>query len=565
MRKTVTKNVAHRVARFGGVLLSGAVFTAHAMTLGELQGNAVIGHALDLNVPIQSTPGDELAEGCVRADILYGEARQKSPRITIRATQLRLQLSEPVNEPVVTVQIRTFCGASQIRNYVLLADLPTDFSASAAASPPAPTVAAQPDMSNAGLVPAMAVLPPSTVAGTPKAGLPAPRKSASSTVKTKKNVNKQKTKTATVKRTRDRKTASVQPVKSVLKLDPMEILSDRVGTLELNLPFAPAEDALLQSRQIATLQADVKSMHDLAVKNDNALLELRGQLKLAQSQQQRTPILYGLIALLLLGVAGLAWLWQGQKKLTATAQSWWQPPTDEDLTAFLQPEVTSQAPPPASMKEAPPGQAGRLATQEPGGEAITAALNESHPTVAVTPQKINPESVQDIRQQSEFFVSLGQTHRAIQILNQHIANSDLPNPLICIDLLGLYHHTNQAAEFYPLRDVCQQHFNVQLPDLTSFQQEGQDLASYPEVLTTLTRLWPGEPVLVFMDSCIFLKAATKPHPPFDLAAFRDLLSLHAVAEELALPNKTPETGPAESPKALGQGLDFVLPRDPTRS
>jgi hypothetical protein len=134
-----------------------------------------------------------------------------------------------------------------------------------------------------------------------------------------------------------------------------------------------------------------------------------------------------------------------------------------------------------------------------------------------------------------------------------------------MDLLGLYHHANQAAEFYPLRDVCQQHFNVQLPDLASFQQEGQDLASYPEVLTTLTRLWPGEPVLVFLDNCIFLKAATRPQPPFDLAAFRDLLSLHAVAEELALPDKKPETGLVESSKALGHGLDFVLPQDPTRS
>lgn len=569
MRKTVTKNNARRLARFGGVLLSGAVFTAHAMTLGELQGNAVIGHALDLNVPIQSTPGDELAEGCVRADILYGEARQKSPRITVQATQLRLQLSEPVNEPVVTVQIRTFCGASQIRNYVLLADLPADFSASAAASTPAPAVAAQPDLSNAGLAPAVVVLPQSAVAGTPKVSLATPRKPAASTLKTKKGVKKQKAKTATVKRTRDRKTASAQPVKSVLKLDPMEILSDRVGTLELNMPFAPAEDALLQSRQIAALQADVKSMHDLALKNDSALLELRSQLQLAQSQQQLTPLLYGLIALLLLGMAGLVWLWQGQKKLTAAAKSWWQPPTDDDLTAFLQPEVASQAHQPTSAAPlfnipTKSDRAVHLATQGPGDEAITAALNESHPTVAIAPKKINPESVQDIRQQAEFFVSLGQADRAIQILNQHIATSDLPNPLICMDLLGLYHHANQAAEFYPLRDVCQQHFNVQLPDLAGFQQEGQDLASYPEVLTTLTRLWPGAQVLAFMDSCIFLKIRTQLNPLFDLAAFRDLLTLHAVAEELALPDKKPETDSAESSKATGHGLDFDLSQDPTR-
>lgn len=605
MRKTVTKNNVRRVARLGCVLLSGAVFTAHAMTLGELQGSAVIGHSLDLNVPIQSTPGNELAGGCVRADILYGEARQKAPRITVQATQLRLQLSEPVNEPVVTVQIRTFCGASQIRNYVLLADLPADFSASAAASTPAPAVAAQPGVSSAGLAPAVVVLPQSAVAGTPRASLPAPRKPAASTVK------KQKAKTATAKRTRDRKTASAQPVKSVLKLDPMEILSDRVGTLELNMPFAPAEDALLQSRQIAALQADVKSMHDLAVKNDSALLELRSQLQLAQSQQQLTPLLYGLIALLLLGVAGLLWLRQGQKKLTTTAQSWWRPPTDDDLTAFLQPEAASQAHQPASaapllniptdaINENPPDQAGHLATQGLGVEVTPAVGNESHPAAAVVPQKINPESVQDIRQQAEFFISLGQADRAIQILNQHIATSDRPNPLICLDLLGLYHHAHQTAEFDQLRDVCQQHFNVHLPDLTSFQQESRDLASYPEVLTTLTRLWPGEQVLAFMDTCIFLNTRTPLHPLFDLVAFQDLLTLHAVAEALALPvkppetaaarlanqaihpldrpldaldvfpdlellDKTPETSPVESSKALGHGLDFVLPRDPTRS
>lgn len=585
------------IARFGVVLWLGAVFAAHAMTLGELQGNALIGRSLDLSLPVQTSPGDELSEGCVRADIYYGEAQQKAPRISLQATQLRLQLSEPVNEPVVKVQIRTFCGASQIRNYVLLADLPPDFGTSVAANTPPPAAAAQPDRSIAGLAPAAVVLPQGVAAETAKPGLLTSRKSAPSIVKNKKAVKKQKTKAATTRRARDRKPASGQPAKSVLKLDPMEILSDRMDSLELNMPFAPAEDALLQSRQITTLQAELKSMHDLAVKNDSALLELRGQLKLAQSQQQLTPLLYGLIALLLLGVAGLAWLWQGQKKLTATAKSWWQPPTDEDLTAFLQPEVASQAHPPASMKETPPGQTGRLATQEPGDEAITAVLNESHPAVAVAPQKINPESVQDIRQQAEFFVSLGQTHRAIQILNQHIATSDLPSPLICMDLLGLYQHANQVAEFDQLRDVCHQHFNVQLPDLATFQQEGQGLASYPEVQTTLTRLWPGEQAQAFMDTCIFLKAATQLQTRFDLAAFRDLLTLHAVAEELALPIAPPEapaaklatqaihpldrpldaldvfpdlelpdnkpvSHPAESSKTNGLGLDFVLPQDP---
>lgn len=520
MKKTVTKKSVLVITRLGIVLLSGAMLAAHAMTLGELQGEALIGRPLDLSLPVQSTAGEALSEGCVRADIYFGEAQQKSPRITIQATQLRLQLSEPVNEPVVKIQIRTFCGASQIRNYVLLADLPPDFSASVATNTPLAAAPAQPERSSVALAPAAVVLPQGAAAPTARPSLPASRKLATSIGKNKKVVRKPKTTATTSKRPRDRKPASAQQAKSVLKLDPMEILSDRMDNLELNMPFVPAEDALLQSRQIATLQAEAKSMRELAVKNDRTLLELRSQLQQAQSQQVFTSFLYGLIALLLIGVAALAWLWRGQKKLTTAAQSWWQHASDEEMTAFLQPEALAPAPKPAAT-------------------TLTATRNEPPPEPTAAPRTINPESVQDTRQQAEFFITLGQDYRAIQILKQHIARSELPNPLICLDLLDLYQHANQSAEFDQLRNVSHQHLNVRLPELTAYQQEGRSLTAYPEVLTTLTRLWPGEQAQAYMDTCIFRKAATQSQAPFDLAAFRDLLTLHALAEELALPVTPP--------------------------
>lgn len=518
MRKAVTKNSVRVIASLGVLLLTGMVFIAHAMTLGELQGKALIGRALDLSVPFQASQGDELSEGCVRADIYYGDAQQKSPRLTIQASQLRLQLAEPVNEPVVTVQLRTFCGASQIRNYVLLVDLPPDFSANVVANAPLPAAATPSDRTDPALAPSQVVLAQGAVAKTPKTSLQGARKPGSSRGQVKKTVKKQTAKTVTAKR--KRKTGGVQPVKSVLKLDPMEILSDRMDNLELNMPFTPAEDALLQSRQIAALQADVKSMRDLTVKTDRTLLELRSQLELAQSQQQATTLLYGLIALLLLGVAGLIWLWRGQKKLTTAAQSWWQQPAADEPVAFLPSDVAAQANNPAPKVPAP--------------------------VVSVAPFKINPDVVQDIRQQADFFVSLGQADRAIQILSQHIANAELPNPLICMDLLGIYQLANQADEFDRLRNVCRQHFNVQLPDLATFGHPGRDLVSYPQVMTMLTRLWPGEQALSFIDSCIFLKIKSKLCPPLDLAAFRDLLTLHTVAEELATPT-TPHIAPAVRP------------------
>lgn len=568
IRKTVTNKSVLVIAKSGIVLLSGAMFATHAMTLGELQGVALIGRPLDLSVPVHATAGEALVEGCVRASIYYGETQQKTPRITIQATQLRLQLVDPVNEPVVKVQIRTFCGASQIRNYVLLADLPPDFSTSVAANTPPAAVPAQSELASASLVPAAVVRPQGTVAKTAKPGLLTSRKQASAIGKNKKIAKKQKTKAAASKRPRDRKPASAQAAKSVLKLDPMEILSDRMDNLELNMPFVPAEDALLQSRQIAALQTEVKSMRDLAVKNDSALLELRSQLQQAQSRQVFTTLLYGVIALLLIAVAGLAWLWRGQKKLTTVAQSWWQHASDEDMTAFLQPEVLAKASKPgaAPTSTSTPtdtpvahlrGQAAPLAKQVTGADALTSAQNKSHPALLAAPRTINPESVQDIRQQAEFFVSLGQDHRAIQILNQHIATAELPNPLICMDLLDLYQHANQAAEFDQLRDVCHQNFNVQLPELAAYQQEGRNLASYPEILSTLTRLWPGEQAQAFMDSCIFARVGTRPQAPFDLAAFRDLLSLHALVDELTLPMTPPEASANKLSNHAIQPLDLL--------
>lgn len=517
IKKTVTKESVLATAKWGLVLLSGAIVAAQAMTLGELQGEALIGRSLDIRIPVQSGAEDALSEGCVRADVYYGEAQQAAPRITLQENRLRVQLAEPVNEPVVRVQLRTFCGASQIRSYVLLADLPPDFSANVAVNTPPIAPPTTSEVPGATLAPAAVVLPQAAPVRAAKPVRSVARKQASSVGKSKRIARKPPS-TAT-KRPRDPKPAVVQQAKSVLKLDPLEILSDRMDNLELNMPFVPAEDALLQSRQIATLQAEVKSMRELTVKNDSALLALRSQLEQAQSRQMFTTVLYALIALLLAAVAGLAWLWHSQKKLTVAAQSWWQHASDEDLTAFLRPEVAAPAPKAVAVVTKP------LVVTEPEPEP--------EPAVTTAPSAINPESVQDLRQQAEFFISLGQDHRAIQILSQHVTAAERPNPLICMDLLSLYQQAHQAVEFNQLREVCGEHFNVHLPDLTDALQEGRDLASYPDVLATLTRLWPGDQARLFLDRCIFRKTATQ--APFDLAAFRELLSLHTLAEELALP------------------------------
>jgi hypothetical protein len=143
---------------------------------------------------------------------------------------------------------------------------------------------------------------------------------------------------------------------------------------------------------------------------------------------------------------------------------------------------------------------------------------------------IGLDPILDIRQQVEFFVSLGQTDRAMMILRKQIAEATEPNPLLHLDLLGLYQNLGLIAEFEEQREVFQGLFNTEVPLFAAFNTPTQDLEAYPEVLAELTRLWPKLDVLAFLGHCIFLDNKQIHPGRFSLAAFRDLLILHALAD-----------------------------------
>ncbi|MDD2918152.1 hypothetical protein [Rhodoferax sp.] len=342
------------LARSLAVLATGSVLAAQALTLGELQGDAWIGMPLDVRIAFQADQNEAISAECVRADIRYAEALQNAPHITFQARTLRLQLPDVVTEPVVAIQVRSTCGASQMRRYVLLADLPPGISAPLVPLNTLPAAGARSAVPKAAGASGTAASPQRTAAGTSasKASASKPKaETKSKSKKTAKTRNKKKTK---AKVTRAAQKTITQPATSMLKLDPLEILSDRMDTLDTTMLFAPTEDALLQSRQIASLQADLKAMQEIAAKNDRSLLELRGKLQQAKGQQLPITLVYGLMALVLLCLAGLAWLWQRQGKLASSKNDWWQHPSNDELAAALfQPSNAAPASDDSSTAAAP--------------------------------------------------------------------------------------------------------------------------------------------------------------------------------------------------------------------
>lgn len=568
-------------------LLVHLTFSAHAFTLGNLRGAAVLGRPLDVTVQVQAGPDEVLSSTCVAADVFYAEARQSAVKVTVVPTAgaatggaVRVQTTAAIDEPVITVEVRANCGSSTLRRYVLLADFPA-LAAIAAQAPVANALEAPPVLvlpapaSSAPSVAQASVRPLRTKIDRPLTATTAQRQVKAKPLKTAALAVAQE---QTQAQALAHKAAARAAARPVLKLDPLDILSDRMDALDSLMLFAPTEDALRYSRQISALEGDVKTLRALAASNDAKLSDLTAKLQQAQASQMPGWLVYALLALVLACLAAVAWLWQQRKRRAQpeAEPSWWHSPEDgpaTELLARLVPTAPAPMPAPAAQPKPMASAAGAAPTpvkaafvplsevdidldhvmqQVPMSEAFgVSPAGNSFDVNGI--RHIQVEPILDIRQQADFFVSLGQTDRALLILKKQIAESVEPNPLVYLDLLTLYHAQGMKTEFRECRDTFHQLFNGVIPDFPDFNQEGNDLEAYPEVLTALVARWPRIEALAYLSACIFYDANWQARGIFDLAAFRDLLLLHALAEVLV---------PAQPATGEGNLLEFSIPTAP---
>ncbi|HSV47661.1 MAG TPA: hypothetical protein VLJ58_17870, partial [Ramlibacter sp.] len=127
-----------------------------ALTLGRVQGVALIGRPLNVAVRVELDAPADAAELCLVADVFYGDTRLDRNRVTISvdaagngAAIAQLRSNVAVDEPVVTVYLQAGCVQKLTRRFVLLAEQPGDAPApalraaeSVAAVPQVPTAVA---------------------------------------------------------------------------------------------------------------------------------------------------------------------------------------------------------------------------------------------------------------------------------------------------------------------------------------------------------------------------------------------------------------------------------------
>lgn len=586
------------------LLSLGAAVGSEALTLGRSRGAVLIGQSLNIVVPVQMEAGEDAASLCLEADVFHADNRQDPSRVRVlveTAAQpqtgvVRIVSSAIVDEPVVTVVLRTGCGQKTSRRYVLLADLPSEV-----AAPSVPQIVPTPAPAKVNASPTIAAVPASSPAALVSAASTKAVRAPRPTVRPGSD-NKRPDAKAVVASPRvakpDEKSAIGRSAgQSRLKLDPLELLSDRVANLDTPMTFAPTEDALRNIQKVQTLEGYVKALLASTAKNEASLTDLRARLQKAEAERLPGGMLYGLIALVLVCLTAVAFLWSRQRRVRAAGDDWWSgsiatpPPGTTD---------THPEPPPESLTGRQ--QAGKVVPSEKPAPPLSKPFNESAPSTDVgvnltemsdsifdqfmpagathTPDRkqspshlpaatlasdfardLNSESVLDLRQQADFFLSLGQTDQAVQILKEQISESNAPSPFVYLDLLSIFHALGLKNDFEQVRENFNHVFNGSVLEFPLFKEEGRDIEAYPDILSTITALWSAPEVAAFIESWIFKSALDSAGQALDLAAFRDLLLLHAVAQNMVAAARSDAREPEVVDRPLSVSPGFHL--DPT--
>jgi pilus assembly protein FimV len=585
----------------GGLLLL-ITSSSFAVSLGPVRGNALVGRTLDLSVLARLDAGDDAAALCTEADLAYSDTRIDSGKISIRTSVtgepgqalIRVTSSAIVDEPVVSLTLRAGCSARNSRRYVLLADLPLQ-----AAERPLPSMPAAP-AAGPGLLPA-----PS---GSSRRAGSSTERNASSASRSPGDASAARPAVRAPRRPRptspageatpDRDSSTSRPAagaslsqslrlgesaqrKPRLRLDSAELPAESTPSLKSfsELQSLPSEsnprrsefaalwralnlrpdEVARDAQRLDELQAQTRSLRDVNTKNQTELGLAREQLKKAELERYANPLVYALAALLAALLAGAGYLYYRFKN-TRRGTAWW----DQRDAEPVEPEKTVKRAEPRSLDSRVPPASRPVVVPEPQRKVVQLEENSVHgfragdstfsPSgISANPRGVNVNELFDIAQQADFFVSLGQHDHAIEVLSNHIRENVQTSPLAYLDLFKLYHDMDRQREYDELRVEFNRIFNAEVPPFQGFRQRGEGLEAYEGAISRIQSLWNTPRVLDVIEESLFRKPG-RPAEAFGLEAYRELLLLYAIANELTDSPREPDFDPTDLPVSPNGGF-----------
>lgn len=594
-----------------------------AMSLGRQRGAALIGRPLDISVQAVLDAQDDIAKLCLDADVFYADTKIDKSRVRVTAEKvspgtqdavIRIRSTSLVDEPVVSIYLRVGCQQKTERRYVTLADLATDVLPERnVAMPVAPSLQVRPPQLTAPSA-ASSVTPYATSsAASPTANV----STVKPTKKAKRSLDPVGANTppqasdrdnppafnsrSSLKKERTAAAAALAKSGSAnrarLKLEPLDLSIERDPQLKsstelLSVPAssplersaaaalwkaisAQPQDILRDTEKLQSLESSTLSLQTQNQKSQQVLNEMGVKLQQAQAERYANALVYALVFLLLLALAGLAYLMRGQylrRQLEGGDKPWWRKhetkenprsawaDSDGHIDIFNPDQPTStkknKSGAVANSDMFAADQKSNAVRSEPKSSKLNSIFGpDSMPPLAskYTPdfslgipyssRMVKAEELFDVQQQADFFVSIDQHEQAIDVLRNHIGDNVETSALVYLDLFNLYHHLERKSDYALLREDFNQRFHAKIPVFELYTDVGPGLDSYPSAMSRIEALWPSPKVLEVIEESIFRQPETNVEA-FNLVAYRELLMLYSVAKEII----GPDIGQAERTK-----------------
>jgi hypothetical protein len=559
--------------------------SGYALTLGGARGAVLVGKPLDVSVAIRFEPEEDEASFCFDADVLYGDVLQDRSHVRVafvassasHSANVRVLSATAIDEPMVTVFLRAGCSQRTSRRYVLLSDLPSEL----AMPPNAPIVSAVKPVPVPGKLVAVSKVAKkasnkvSSVsnAGSHPYALPLDKPVGAKAINTvtprvTPTMNPSVAKYSSKSRLKITSLDLLQEHDPVLKYShelltrPTEDVQRRAESAALwrALNMQP-EDVLREVGRVQGLDTDMQVLRALTVKNQGSLLELKSRLQKAESERFANGLVYSLIAMLLASFAGMAYLWRRGRKELVNDQDWWhsaQVADGEPIVAAsvkqAEPVVSSVAPravmtdldidldlQSAELENSNSVPAARPSPPNVSANAPAQVRADFSHSMSATLLSVSTQEVVDVRQQADFFIALGEYENAIELLTRCVHAEGESSPQVYLDLFKLFHVLERKPEYQKLREQFSESFSTQVPEFDAFGHEGNGLEYYTDAMARITQAWPSAKAVDIIEDYLLASPYADPNHTFDLCAFRDLLTLHALVKNLLQENSAFET------------------------
>ncbi|MBV8471347.1 MAG: hypothetical protein JOY60_15960 [Burkholderiaceae bacterium] len=145
---------------------------------------------------------------------------------------------------------------------------------------------------------------------------------------------------------------------------------------------------------------------------------------------------------------------------------------------------------------------------------------------------IRVEELIDLDQQVDFFLVLGQDDAAIDLLTEHIGRGDAGNALAYLKLLEIMQHHNDEAGFQRIANQFAKRFQAWAPTWNENLSEGAGLGGDAATMRRIQVCWPDSGAAMALLQDLLARGGDQ-GTRFDLAAYRDILMLYAVARDLS--------------------------------